>query len=312
MSSNHVDNQQRFPGQSPIPMSCIPPPPILFHSYSVPNTPNGHPTGSNNASSVPNSSPCCSVEAGKREIQTLIDNFMRDLDGAIASNFSVQDQPAPSNQSQQDCEQDSEYPRSCVRCRKRAKGLPYYCSLCGVDVVRYLPSFVPTLGEHCFQCLSCHFAVGRNKCPTNIYSCHVLMRHPRVPVSFAKLKPTIRTPRSYPHSTIMSPLRATRRFEMLASRSAASTMTFDGPSFQGTRQPEGTPSSSQPQHSNNLNMSEGVSGVAHSAVCDLCDSGIRGHRYVSLTLLSGITLILWIFRNALSAQILILAPIALG
>jgi hypothetical protein len=142
-SSNKVDNQPPFLEQSPIPMSYIPPPPILFPSYSVPSTLNAHPPCSNNTSSTVNPSnypSCCSVEAGKREIQGLLDNFMRDLDGIMASNFSVRDQSVPSNQSQQDFEQDSDYPRSCMRCRKRAKGLMYYCSQCGVDVVRYLAS----------------------------------------------------------------------------------------------------------------------------------------------------------------------------
>ena len=135
-SSNKVDNQPSFSEQSPIPMSYIPPPPILFPSYSVPSTPNAHPTRSNNTVNPS----CCSLEAGKRGIQELLDRFMRDLDGIIASNFSVQDQSAPSNQSQQDFEQDPDYPRSCMRCRKRAKGLLYYCTQCGVDVVRYLAS----------------------------------------------------------------------------------------------------------------------------------------------------------------------------
>ena len=138
MSTNKVDNQPSFSRQSPISMSYIPPPPILFPSYTVPSTPNVHPTSS--APNPTNHSSCCSVEAGKREIQGLLDNFMRDLDGIMASNFSIQDQSVPSNQSQQDFEQDSDYPRSCMSCRKRAKGLLYYCSRCRADVVRHLTS----------------------------------------------------------------------------------------------------------------------------------------------------------------------------
>ena len=138
MSSNNGDTQSYLPEQ-PIPISYIPPPPILFPSYSVPaSTPRAQPTCLNGAGSTLNHSPCCSVEAGKREIQVLIDTFMRDLDKIVTSNFPVQDSRVTSDQSQQDPEQESTYPRSCARCKRCTKGLQFYCDQCGVDVVRYL------------------------------------------------------------------------------------------------------------------------------------------------------------------------------
>ncbi len=138
MSSNNGDTQPYIPEQ-PIPISYIPPPPILFPSYSVPSsTPRAQPTCLNGASSTSNHSPCCSVEAGKREIQVLIDSFMRDLDKIVTSNFSVQDSRVMSNQSQQNSEQESALPRTCARCKRSIKVLPFYCDQCGVDVVRYL------------------------------------------------------------------------------------------------------------------------------------------------------------------------------
>ena len=131
MSSNNGDTRSYFPEQ-PIPISCIPPPPILFPSYSVPtSTPKAQPTRLNGGSSTSSHSPCCSVEAGKREIQALVDIFMWDLDKIMSSNFSVQESGVTSDQ-----RQDS-YPRSCTRCKGSSKGLAFYCDHCGVDVVRY-------------------------------------------------------------------------------------------------------------------------------------------------------------------------------
>ena len=121
---------------------------------------------------------------------------------------------------------------------------------------------------------------------------HNLMRHPRVPASPSKcFKPTIHTSRSYPPSSTApspSPPRiTTKRFGMPTGHSAAATATpIIGPSsFQEAKQSEATSPSPQPQRSNiDLNVNEGVSRVVHHAVCDMCDSDIRGHRYVSLKL----------------------------
>jgi hypothetical protein len=116
---------------------------------------------------------------------------------------------------------------------------------------------------------------------------HHLMRRPRVPASPSKyFKPTIHASRSCPTAPSPARLRnTTTRFGMPTGHSPAATATpIIGPSpFQEARQSEATSPSSQPQRSNNdLDVNEGVSRVVHHAVCDLCDSDIRGHRYVSL------------------------------
>lgn len=107
------------------------------------------------------------------------------------------------------------------------------------------------------------------------------MRHPRVPTG-----PThsgCATRQVYSQSSVASaslPRRnTTRRFGTPAVHNAASTATPVGPSsFQGA---------ASPSLSQRNNMYE---GAVHNAVCDLCDSGIRGYRYVRvLSFRSGIT-----------------------
>lgn len=115
---------------------------------------------------------------------------------------------------------------------------------------------------------------------------HQLVRHPRVPANPSKyFKPTVPTSRTYPQSTTASspshPHNTPKRFGTPTGPSPVASVTVNGHSFF----PEARQSASlspQPQHNNDLDVNEGVSRVVHHAVCDLCDSDIRGHRYVSL------------------------------
>ncbi|KAF8634893.1 hypothetical protein AX15_000643 [Amanita polypyramis BW_CC] len=243
VSSNGVEDQVSFTGH-PISMSCIPPPPILFSQ--VPDTSNTQCTSRTLADASAGAPLCCSVEANKKEIRTLLDNFMHDLNGLVNTMFPVRDASELSSRGQR----QSDETRTCTRCKRDTKLMPYYCNQCGADV-----------------CFTCGGTVACNNCPAVTIGYHHLVRRSRVPNRFSRHpKHTVRIPQaprvcSSQAAKLSDTARSTGHNTTLASiQSSAQFSSWDGARRSRIRE----------------------RAVVHNAACDLCDSGIRGARYKCL------------------------------
>ncbi|KAK2461405.1 hypothetical protein APHAL10511_005868 [Amanita phalloides] len=247
--SSHV------PHPNPPPSSSIP---------SIPHTQSAYLHVPSSVSGTKNMS-CCSVAASKKEIEALLDTFMQDLNGLIMNTFPVQDASDSSRRGLQ----RSDDALICSRCKRDMKGIAFYCGQCGVDV-----------------CIACYSTVLCHRCPSKATSYHQLMRHARVPIKASKhSKYTSRMPQAHHHTPsassqptsfrgpAMPPFRSPvdHRTDSILSHAESSGL-------QGASQPTVSPT---PLHCNGHSLTEYL-GVAHTAVCDLCDSGIRGDRYKCL------------------------------